>query len=309
MSRTCPLCKSDLVREVDVYRGNTKLYTGLKRCLCQTCCLQFAHPMPDNELLISYNKSYFENAHGGTHLSPPHSAFLSAISKLRIDYIQSYLKTHQIKVRNVLEIGPGTGYLARNWILKNPDHMYYAVESDETLHSSLSEMGVKLVNLSRFDYESIGGIDLVIISHVLEHVADPVLFLRQATKCLRLEGVVFIEVPCRDFEHKELDEPHLLFFDKKSLRILFGLLNFENITANYYGSKIHDILRNRFLKKFYFRIRNKLIKHNFVLPFSQNERGLESLDPGLEKAVIKPFSAHLESSEPAAWLRAIAQKF
>lgn len=40
-----------------------------------------------------------------------------------------------------------------------------------------------------------GPFDLVLLSHVVEHTADPVMFLRQATAALKPTGVCWIEVP------------------------------------------------------------------------------------------------------------------
>ena len=80
--------------------------------------------------------------------------------------------------------------------------------------------------------------DVVIISHVLEHVSNPIEFLKLMTLKLREGGVLYIDVPCLDYLHKDLDEPHLLFFDKKPMNILLEHLNFKKIEINYFGKLI-----------------------------------------------------------------------
>ena len=44
---------------------------------------------------------------------------------------------------------------------------------------------------------------------------------------LKKKGHLFIEVPCKDWDHKNEDEPHLLFFDKKSMVRLAEKLKIE----------------------------------------------------------------------------------
>ena len=63
-----------------------------------------------------------------------------------------------------------------------------------------------------------GKMDVIIISHVLEHVSDPKGFLSFANSFLKKGGALFVEIPCNDFQHKTIMEPHLLFFDKKPLK-------------------------------------------------------------------------------------------
>jgi hypothetical protein len=56
------------------------------------------------------------------------------------------------------------------------------------------------------------------------------------------------------------------------------------------------------------RVRNKLIALGLIAPFSRAAPGMEDLHEPLERAVVAPFSAHIESSEPAWWLRVVARK-
>jgi SAM-dependent methyltransferase len=84
--------------------------------------------------------------------------------------------------------------------------------------------------------------DLVVMSHVLEHISDPIKFIQIATSGLRQGGALFIEVPCRDWEHKDLDEPHILFFDKRPLQLLLQRAGFNDIEVSYQTSfKDHGV--------------------------------------------------------------------
>ena len=143
---------------------------------------------------------------------------------------------------------------------------------------------------------------------MLEHVPDPVGFVQAATLRLQPGGVIFIEVPCRDWEHKNLEEPHILFFDKVPMSRLLIELGFADIEVGYYGQPISELKSITPLKKLYARVRAKLISWGIVMPFAIASAGMNRSVSSLERALVRPYKAHQVSTEPAWWLRAIARK-
>jgi hypothetical protein len=148
-----------------------------------------------------------------------------------------------------------------------------------------------------------------VISHVLEHVPNPKEFLKSVTKNLKVGGVLFIEVPCKDYEHKSIIEPHLLFFDKEPMRLLLEGLMFDQIQVSYHGKEIGELKNISLFEKFKVYIRSKLISIGLVKLFSKMDSGLEAVKDPLERAAVKPFKAHLENTNPSWWLRAVAVKY
>lgn len=70
-----------------------------------------------------------------------------------------------------------------------------------------------------------GPYDLIVMSHVLEHFSDPQAFLDRAAAALSPDGVLLIEVPNDPpaaLDNQLYNEPHLLFFEPKTLRNLVG---------------------------------------------------------------------------------------
>ena len=55
-------------------------------------------------------------------------------------------------------------------------------------------------------------------------------------------------------------------------------------------------------------LRTRLVNLGFDNIFGNIETGMESIEDSYERAIVKPFMAHIESSEPTWWLRAIASK-
>ena len=289
------------------YLGHTSLFIAsvLKRCI--SCGMVFADPLPSEQALNEYNSSYFDSAHGGHSNNKIALAFYSGIARLRISFIKSYLKKRGMTASNVMEVGPGMGYLARNWLSSNPNTQYFAVESDSSCYQPLQELGVKLLEVE--DVKSgKNPADLIVMSHVLEHVNDPYNFLSSMTQGLRSGGVLFIEVPCQDWVHKSEDEPHILFFEKPPMEYLLKRLGFIDIEMGYFGLEIDKLKNKSFMKKIIDRVRNKLIVLGLVAPFSRVAPGMEDLHEPLERAAVAPFQAHIESSMPAWWLRVMARK-
>ncbi|HQS36544.1 MAG TPA: class I SAM-dependent methyltransferase [Sediminibacterium sp.] len=270
--------------------------------ICGDCGMVFAAPMPSAADLADYNSGYFTAAHGGRPNSPVALAFFSGMANIRRMFVNRFLKKHNVVVKSILEVGPGPGYFASAWLKVAPQTLYYAIETDNSCHKLLSDMGVMLTNV--MDAKSA---DLVIMSHVVEHVSDPVAFVRDATICLRAGGALFIEVPCQDWVHKTLDEPHILFFDRLPLQRMLSELGFTHIEISYYGKSISQLRSRSILNSALTKIRGKLLQWNLapLFAFNKSDTGLSN---SLEHAVVAPFKPHIESLEPAWWLRAIAIK-
>jgi len=299
----CPVCGGGNTRLQGVFRHEHPIFAVCSRAICGDCEMVFTAPMPSDADLSEYNASYFATAHGGHPSSLLVQAFFAGIARLRLAFLKRFLDKHHIHVGRVLELGPGPGYFARSWLEQAPQSIYAALETDRSSHASLVKLGVKLVDLTDEVCT-----DLVVMSHVLEHVPDPVGFVRTATLGLRSGGALFIEVPCRDWEHKALDEPHILFFDKISMRRLLDDLGFIDVEIAYYGQTIAQLKTESKLHSILMRVRARLISWGLVAPFATTSAGMETLVDPLQRAMVAPYKAHLESDEPAWWLRAVARK-
>jgi SAM-dependent methyltransferase len=305
MKESCPVCNNINLEGIRDYHNHSTVYNDMQLLECSNCKMVFAFPMPSENEIELYNSSYFKNAHGEAPKSKVAKSFFSGIAKLRYDYILTFLNNNKIVINNLLEIGPGIGYFAQNWLEKNPSHNYYAIETDSSCYNSLQKIGVRVTSK---DSPELKGFDIVIMSHVLEHVSSPVSFLEKTAKNLKKGGVLFIEVPCMDYKHKAVDEPHLLFFEKEPMIYLLKQLGFEDIKVSYHGQEIEKLKRMAYLKAKYHALRSKLISFGIVFPFSKIHNGMETLSNPLERAAVKPFKAHIESSKPSWWIRAIAIK-
>ena len=161
------------------------------------------------------------------------------------------------------------------------------------------------------ELQNVGGqFDLLVMSHVLEHCPDPSGFLRTCLGFLNPGGAVFVEVPCRDHEFKDLDEPHLVFFDKPSMHELFMRSGLDAVQLSYHGTEISRLVRGRgltarFTGKLKYIARRLGIRPELMFHARIGSPAITDMETWL---AVRPYEAHLTREEPSWWLRVLAVK-
>lgn len=298
----CPVCNSQNVKFQSVYRNTHNCFSKLNRFSCLECELNFANPMPKISSLNNYNASYHVSAHGGADRNIKQQAFFSGLAKTRLDFIKKNVYLNRQNTYKILEIGPGPGAFVKVWMDAFTKSNYSVVESDKGCYNDLKRLGVKIIEneIEREKY------DFIIISHVLEHVTNPKDFLNPFIKQLKKGGHLFIEVPCMDWKHKEIDEPHLLFFDKTAMAVLLQKHKLSVVKQAYYGITHKKILNSylRFFKKLRAYFWRKGI--TYYHPEKNNISAIVNND--IETQALLSFDAHKEQNEYSWWLRVISKK-
>ena len=300
---TCPNCNLSHNKIYSEYKGNSDIFLNKKLLICLHCELIFINPPPSLKDIVKYNKSYFLNAHNYTIESEEILLYNTAISKVRVNFVHRNIEDVKNKISHVLEIGPGYGHFLANWFKLFPNTKYYIDETDTNIKKYLAKTynTIDIKNLNKKK------IDLVIISHVLEHSLDPIEFLKNKTKFLKKGGLIFIDIPCQDNFYKNDFEPHTLFYNKKSLKFLLESLNFKNVKLTYHGDSHSSIIYKYNLNKIILKF-TKLIKIPLKLLFSNR---LPSLDEDLsieETCSLILNVPYKQSENPSRWIRAIAEK-
>ncbi len=301
----CPVCSSGAYHELTKYRSKDAVFAGLELLRCDECALVFAAPLPTEEKLRTYNESYWQRAHGGTPTEPLAIRFHSEINRVRFLHVQAYLG-EQHPGTAVLEVGPGLGHFCAHFLSEYPAVEYVAVESDISCYARLRELGAQVcASFDELEHAD-GHFDLLVMSHVLEHTSSPRAFLQQALQFLRPGGVLFVEVPCRDHEFKEIHESHLLFFDKPSMLRLIECLGLTDIQLSYHGKELHRLKWERRLWRRLYR-KSLSILGVLLLP-ARDDTELNTIDDVAIQKVIDSYEAHLTKEKPSWWLRALAAK-
>tara|TARA_B100000963_G_scaffold353661_1_gene368773 strand:- start:726 stop:1637 length:912 start_codon:yes stop_codon:yes gene_type:complete len=301
----CPICTSDKIVIESKFRNKDECFSNIERVSCENCKLHFAYPMPSLSNLNLYNNSYHKSAHGGHKRNFKQSAFFSGIAKTRLNFIRSNMELDKKTPYKILEIGPGPGAFVGVWRDQFINSEYYVIETDKSCHSSLYNLGVRIVNDKVLKEKNLE-FNFIIMSHVLEHVTTPKEFLKSYLKYLKKGGHIFIEVPCMDWKHKKLDEPHLLFFDKPSMSLLMDKLNLTKVSIGYFGIPLKSLINP--IKKFKKRLRNFLWRKGISFYHPEKKNLLRIGLSNLEAGEIVNFESHIEHSKPSWWLRVLFKK-
>ena len=163
--------------------------------------------------------------------------FSRSDNKQRVDRIIKYFKKkgHIINNMKVLDIGSGLGVFPSEIKLHNVNvtcidpslvsikHAKENIKVDQAIHGKFLELQIK----EKFD--------LITLNKVLEHVQNPIKMLSKAAELLKLNGLIYIEVPDGDSALKNGDITsreeffieHYTIFNMDSLKYLVSKSNLK----------------------------------------------------------------------------------
>lgn len=234
--KECPLCKSPRRKRLDqrVSRG-----IQITNHVCLTCGAVYLNPRMDaGELETFYQEEYRRLYHGDA--KPLEDAL--AVQQERAEAFLLFVKTNVSSIDRQLDIGSSGGLLLKVFQEQfgcqatgiEPGQAYrdYANQQGFTTYASLEEMKSK--NGARFDFIS--------MSHVLEHLPDPVEYLSKLRDDLLVEnGSLFIEVP-NLYAHESFEVAHLVSYSESTLRSVLQRAGFKVKAIMKHGKPHSEIL-------------------------------------------------------------------
>lgn len=225
---SCRICGNDLPSQTkDVnYPGASSSDEGPKTILlCPNCGSGVADPMlSQGELDSLYQGSSYWNESDELVINQQHFPIPFALAEARWNTVSDYL--HKMRPSgdiSILDIGAGHGVFGLIGARKLGGRLvkYTAVEPDPVMRKAMQKTwdvqhGGEISAISNLADVS-GSFDLVVMSHVLEHVSEPKEFMEMVLQKVKPGGVVFVEIPNQDYLFKKNVFPHLLFFTEKGL--------------------------------------------------------------------------------------------
>lgn len=143
------------------------------------------------------------------------------------------------KPGRVLEIGCSTGLMLS--LLKNSGWETVGVEISPKAAAAARARGLEIIEKDFLKLEVKKKFDLLIFNHTLEHLVSPEKVIRKATKLLKKEGLLYIDLPnfgslSAKLEKKNwpslLPDEHLWHFSEKALKLLLLKNGFKIIFTN-----------------------------------------------------------------------------
>ncbi len=166
--------------------------TPVSLLLCKQCSLLRTDPVLDDFSLIEFYKNDFSLLHRGT--TKPSETYLNYVIPTGRELSQWLLNKLPIdEVNNVAELGCATGanLLPFYEIGKNVIGYDFDINYLEYGRSK----GLNLVEGAWEDKLNLASQDLVILSHVLEHMTNPIQSIVQIIELVRPGKYVYMEVP------------------------------------------------------------------------------------------------------------------
>lgn len=201
---SCHLCAADAVVEIADFAALRRVTsdcrpweTGGRLGVCPACgAVQSAVDEAWRSEVAEIYRGYamFHHRTGTDHAIPdPQGMAMQSRSERLLESALAWLEAPERG--RLLDIGCGNGPLLQAMGRLRPGWMLAGAEQSATVRDRILALpGVALFHAGPLD-ELTPGFDLVSMVHVLEHVADPANFLRQAARLLAPGGVLLIQVP------------------------------------------------------------------------------------------------------------------
>ena len=255
----CQCCGSNKI--VAAYE---KSFFNLPVLKCDNCTAYFLQYDKDQfDIKKYYNETYwavFRNIHEKkiTDQQVDTGYFIKKLPKIIRDLIEitgvrkamaysqyNYIKPY-INGKLLFELGSGEGFVLELFEKKGFD--VYGIEPSkdnmEIINKKL-KMGKCEVGFAE-NIKTNTKFDVVIMSHILEHVVNCKEILSNLKDIISDKGVLFIEVPnCENIailEQSVNEQPHIYHFTKQSLQKLMENLGFRILRIDVFDSSINSML-------------------------------------------------------------------
>lgn len=236
----CPLCKasndSQHVVTSHVFGDKEHLRAFFK---CSSCDVYFQYPPLTPEQEASFYAAEFEGfmtsrsgEAGGWLGAESHITANESTRERRLKYLNPNVPINA----TILEVGCSSGFMLIPYHKKG--HNCIGIEPSGFFSRYVSEKGVKVFSSTEELIKSAPSMKFDIIMHffVLEHIADPIKFLKTQLELLNKGGKIIFEIPnVADALYTIYDIPaferfywsiaHPWYFSEKALRFLLDQLN------------------------------------------------------------------------------------
>lgn len=231
--RNCPICQSKnyaIIKSISYRIFNEHPYNkGYDLVECDNCNFIYANLLISQSELDSYyiNQSKYEDKEISTGTG------YNVHDKKRLEDTASFLSEKiQDKSIRIIDIGCANGGLLSELKELGFQNVYGLDPSLSCVNFTKKNVGCECYHSSIFNIENItiGKFDLVIYTHVLEHVIDVQKLIQISKSILNPNGYLYIECPDSDSYYKFIHSP-LQEFNSEHINH-FTKTSFENLTSS-----------------------------------------------------------------------------
>ncbi len=237
--KNCPICKHNKFDLIFEYKKKPKIETnfGIKNYNrsyfeCQKC----KHWTSNFVISERFYKDFYVNKTYKKNYLFKFNKILKLNKKsdnyFRSNRIDNFIKQSKMKNIKILDVGSGLGVFP--YEMKKRGYKIFALDPDK----KMSEFIKKKLNIDCYhsdfkNFKSLKKFNLVTLNKVLEHVEDPLAFIKKIKKLLNKNSAVYVEVPDTNAAKKisqnreEFCIEHINCFSDQSLKLMFERCGFK----------------------------------------------------------------------------------
>ncbi len=228
---------------------------GFEYRLCASCSTLFQSPRPSIEAFEAFYRQSESSRYWAEVFFPAVAEVRrEKIFRPRVERLSAICSGVGLEVENLMDVGAGYGIFLDEWRRAFPDVNAIAVEPSASLAAECRAKGFSVVeeiveNVTGLDKSA----DLVTCFEVLEHVYDPLSFVRTLKNLARPGGYVFVSTLGVDgfdlqflWERSSQISPphHINFLSINGFELLFQRAGLEDVRVSTPGKLDVDIVRN-----------------------------------------------------------------
>jgi SAM-dependent methyltransferase len=218
--------------------GGERLSLSTICCItCGFCCFS---PRPSTRQLDRKYELFNQKRRGTKRKTPskPKPTQLTRQQLLR-ERLAPHLRAHHLRY---LDFGGGDGFLISQFA--SQENRCFVIDYQDPTNPDVIKLGNSID-----DIPAGSTYDVVVCSHVLEHVVEPRQILTRLHRSLAPEGLIYVEVPLEIFGAIRIDNDpvtHVNFFTPASLRTLVRKAGFSvlecSIASAPYAHELIDVV-------------------------------------------------------------------
>lgn len=228
----CVICDNDIFKNISQSdRYGFEYITGI----CQKCGNVQQYYYYDDLTIKNFYCNYYRDIYSS--LSPSE---LFSQQYMRGKQVYNFVKEILPPNASVLEIGTGAGGILKYFQNNKNIKEVQGVDFDERyINYGISQgINIKPEGMSSLDSSHYKKYDLIILSHVLEHITNPKEFLEEVKQFLKENRFLYIEVPSLESVNKGayryqlslyLQNAHFIHFSVPSLSLMLSKAGYEPI--------------------------------------------------------------------------------
>lgn len=227
----CPICQSN---HFTVLYNNDRYKMGVQTVICNQCSLIYINPRPIEEEMAEFYKNSYRKFYESIEV-PTEEYINNGPFIPRAKFVLNVLKPYLSEANCFMDIGCAEGTLLNLIEEEYPKIKTYGIEPS-TRFGEYANQKIKgkifVNNYQKFIKQNPNQkFDILAITHVLEHILNPITFLENIKLMMRTDSILYIEVPNimdnRVAGIGAIHIGHVLSFDPLTLKILLETCGFE----------------------------------------------------------------------------------